>query len=230
MEESASKNKHGVGLGLSICKSLIELMNGSIRVESIEGQGTTFIITFQTHCTVSPDNNENESSEDSVQFDNFYDRPQQNEEVKVLNEPVENTENIELAVVPRMPKISDSEQPSILVVNENFVILDILSYRLQPYFIVHVADCGMDAIEIVNGRPLNYFDVILMDINMPLMDGFETIEKIKVILQSQYSFCFAKMLSIAELPNLGGKTPSSDPPKLDFLELIIGSVPEDESS
>ena len=46
IEESASKNKHGVGLGLSICKSLIEQMNGSVKIESEEGHGTTFTINF----------------------------------------------------------------------------------------------------------------------------------------------------------------------------------------
>ena len=46
IEESASQNKHGVGLGLSICKSLIEQMNGSVKIESEEGHGTTFTINF----------------------------------------------------------------------------------------------------------------------------------------------------------------------------------------
>jgi len=52
MEESASQNKHGVGLGLSICKNLIEYMSGSVRVQSEEGKGTTFTINFRTHCKV----------------------------------------------------------------------------------------------------------------------------------------------------------------------------------
>ena len=52
IEANAQRNKFGVGLGLSICKSLIEQMAGSVKVESIVGQGTKFIITFKTSCQV----------------------------------------------------------------------------------------------------------------------------------------------------------------------------------
>lgn len=45
-----SANPNGVGLGLSICKMLIEHMNGSVRVDSTEGEGTRFTISFKTTC------------------------------------------------------------------------------------------------------------------------------------------------------------------------------------
>ena len=48
--ENADKNKNGVGLGLSICKSLIEKMAGKVTVESKVGRGTTFTINFLTNC------------------------------------------------------------------------------------------------------------------------------------------------------------------------------------
>lgn len=50
MEESQSLNKQGVGLGLSICKNLIELMAGAVTVESELNVGTTFTINFKTMC------------------------------------------------------------------------------------------------------------------------------------------------------------------------------------
>lgn len=52
MEEHASVNSQGVGLGLSICKSLVEQMSGAVRVESEQGVGTTFVIKFRTTCKV----------------------------------------------------------------------------------------------------------------------------------------------------------------------------------
>ena len=42
--EHKDSNKTGMGLGLSITKKLVDLMNGSIECESEEGKGTTFIV------------------------------------------------------------------------------------------------------------------------------------------------------------------------------------------
>jgi K+-sensing histidine kinase KdpD len=53
MEESELLNKNGVGLGLSICKTLIENMAGSVNVQSKVGEGTTFTIRFKTTCVVT---------------------------------------------------------------------------------------------------------------------------------------------------------------------------------
>lgn len=50
MEDSASLNRNGVGLGLSICKILIEHMAGKVDVKSQVGKGTTFTLTFKTTC------------------------------------------------------------------------------------------------------------------------------------------------------------------------------------
>ena len=41
-----SKDTQGIGLGLPLAKSIIEAHNGTIEVDSMEGRGTTFIITF----------------------------------------------------------------------------------------------------------------------------------------------------------------------------------------
>ena len=50
MEDGADLNRNGVGLGLSICKNLIEQMVGHVTVESKLGEGTTFTINFKTIC------------------------------------------------------------------------------------------------------------------------------------------------------------------------------------
>jgi signal transduction histidine kinase len=53
LDENASMNKHGVGLGLSISKKLIEQMGGNLRVESALGLGSTFTINFKSSCILS---------------------------------------------------------------------------------------------------------------------------------------------------------------------------------
>ena len=47
LDEHAGMNQKGTGLGLSICKNLIMKMGGTVKVESVLGQGSSFIITIQ---------------------------------------------------------------------------------------------------------------------------------------------------------------------------------------
>ena len=50
LDENREKNPSGRGLGLSICKLIVEKMGGSVRVESKIGEGTSFILTLQAKC------------------------------------------------------------------------------------------------------------------------------------------------------------------------------------
>jgi signal transduction histidine kinase len=52
LEEHRQTNPAGRGLGLSICKSIIEQMGGSVEVESILGKGSSFNLTFKTMCGI----------------------------------------------------------------------------------------------------------------------------------------------------------------------------------
>lgn len=52
IEENQEFNKQGVGLGLSICREIINANGGSVAVKSELGQGTDFIISLQTKCRV----------------------------------------------------------------------------------------------------------------------------------------------------------------------------------
>ena len=56
---------------------------------------------------------------------------------------------------------------------------------LEDFFNVKTANNGLEALEEVIAKPRNYFDVIVLDINMPIMDGFETCSKINNYLASQ---------------------------------------------
>jgi len=54
IEKHQKQNNQGIGLGLSICKDLIEQMGGSVNVESKEGVGSKFIVTLK--CITKSEN------------------------------------------------------------------------------------------------------------------------------------------------------------------------------
>jgi len=69
------------------------------------------------------------------------------------------------------------EQYSILVVDDNEVNRELLARRLQrENYAVAVAENGAKALDILGGRP---FDVVLLDIMMPVMDGHEVLKRMK---------------------------------------------------
>ena len=72
----------------------------------------------------------------------------------------------------------DPSKITILVVNDNFPLLNMLADMLEDYFDVKTANNGLEALDMVIAYPRNFFDAIVLDINMPIMDGFETFEKI----------------------------------------------------
>ena len=52
LHETQETNKMGVGLGLSICKEIINAHGGSVDIRSEEGKGTDFIINLKSKCVV----------------------------------------------------------------------------------------------------------------------------------------------------------------------------------
>ena len=71
------------------------------------------------------------------------------------------------------------EEPRILIVDDNLSLCKTMSFVLgRKGYAVTSAKDGMEAIERVKERP---FDVIFMDIKMPVMDGVETYKRIKKI-------------------------------------------------
>lgn len=66
----------------------------------------------------------------------------------------------------------------ILLVNDEIFLLNGYEGTLEEHFEVLTAENGMQALQIVSSNPPEYFDAIILDINMPIMDGFEACQKI----------------------------------------------------
>ncbi|VEP14228.1 putative Histidine kinase [Hyella patelloides LEGE 07179] len=140
----------GTGLGLSICRSLIKLLGGMLEVESFVGKGTTFL--FQIPVAI-PDL-------DSL---NLLD----------LREPIK-------AIATRLANgdlAFPQTQNRILIVDDNLDNCKLLNDLLSKVgFVVQEAHNGKEAVAMfTDWIP----DLILMDIYMPIMDGYQAIAKIK---------------------------------------------------
>lgn len=142
VDNSTSRDFEGTGLGLYICKKLIDLMRGTISVNSSLGKGTKFLISLPVEIATK-----------------------QAKPIKPVTTSVNEDETIHF--IPR----------SILVVEDNELNQKIVCEMLRNYgFDVTTAKNGLDCLQILQHKS---FDMILLDIQMPIMDGYETAQLIK---------------------------------------------------
>ena len=148
-EHSTTENKvPGTGLGLPIIKSMIELMGGSIQVESRQHIGTKFTVDFS--------------------FD------------IASKEEVYGNQN---AMKP--PAIHTIKGTRILLVEDNELNAEIAKTVLEDVgaLITRVED-GQQAVKLFKEKPAGTFDAILMDLMMPVMDGYTATKKIRSLEHS----------------------------------------------
>ncbi|MBF0195300.1 MAG: response regulator [Magnetococcales bacterium] len=149
-DDSTSRKYGGTGLGLTICKRLVEKMGGIIQVQSTLGLGSNF--KFSAGFALQ-DNNKNLDN-DSVAEYALQLSPEYLDEVA--------------------RKIGNSK---ILLVEDNLINQQVTAEILGNVGLeVQIVDNGMDAISMVEQFE---FDIILMDIQMPGMDGFVTTTHIR---------------------------------------------------
>ena len=156
-DTSMSRKYGGTGLGLAICKHLAELMGGEIGVESNEGRGSLFWFTAQMRL----------------------------DRQKTGGDPALSSSGIPAPLPSSRGELQDTGQRTsapqdhsrILLVEDNQVNQRLAVRMLQKRgYEVDVADNGFEALEQLGSRP---YDLILMDCQMPEMDGFETTRRIR---------------------------------------------------
>ncbi len=158
-EDSTRKNKYGsTGLGMAITKSLVEMMNGTIDVESEKGVGTEFSVAL----TLKNSDRRDENAEEKTVPDNTK---------------VQGSESSEDASGPagiegmRVLLAEDIE------VNAE-IMMDIL--EMMEIYADH-AENGKIAVEMFASSEPGTYGAILMDIRMPVMDGLEAAAAIRAL-------------------------------------------------
>lgn len=128
----------GVGLGLSIVKQTVELMDGSIKVESKLSEGTKYTIMLPFKIDKYP----------KVEKKSF--------------------EHIPLKGVKA------------LLVEDNDLNMEIAKFHLEQEDVeVYTAINGAEAVEMFERSKIGFYDIILMDIMMPIMDGLQATKQIR---------------------------------------------------
>ena len=148
-EHSTTENKvPGTGLGLPIIKSMIELMGGSIQVESRQGIGTKFTIDLSFDIALK-------------------------EEVYGSEDTIESS------------AIHTIKGKRILLVEDNELNAEIAKTVLEDVgALITRAENGQQALELFKEKPAGTFDAILMDLMMPVMDGYTATRKIRLLERS----------------------------------------------
>ena len=158
IDSKANRKIEGTGLGLSIVKKMVQLMGGTIDVESEYGRGSTFVIRIlQKPLT-------NEVIGEGVASNLTHMRYSQDK-------------------LARNAKLIRIKLPyaRVLVVDDVQTNLDVARGMLKPYEL-HV-DCvtsGQQAIDAIRDEKVRY-NAIFMDHMMPEMDGIEATQRIRAI-------------------------------------------------
>ena len=129
----------GTGLGLAITKSIVDMMEGNITVQTEKGKGTEFIITVDFPLA---------EPAVEIKFDEGND-------------------------------ISFNGMRALLV-EDNMINMEIAQMLLdQAGFLIETAENGKIALEMTAASEPGYYDVILMDVQMPVMDGYTATQAIR---------------------------------------------------
>ena len=158
-DASSTRQEAGTGIGLSLTRELVEMMGGSIVVESELGKGTDFLLLFPIQ--LHPDT----VKKDMDDFGGLSKVGQGKAGVESL------VPLLELATFNE-----NSETPSLLIIEDNRDVVTYIESLLKKDYHIEIARDGQEGIE----KALAIVpDIIISDVMMPGKDGYEVCETLK---------------------------------------------------
>lgn len=153
-----SANAGGAGIGLSLCREYAALFGGSISVESTLERGSIFRFVFP----------------EKIESPNLSVKMPPPEEYMDPNR--RKREAVQLAPLPMPPA---AEKPLVLIVEDNHGLRSFIRLILEPSFDIIEAENGKEALAILKSKSGARTQMIITDLMMPIMDGFQLIDQIK---------------------------------------------------
>jgi signal transduction histidine kinase/CheY-like chemotaxis protein len=153
-DTSTTRKFGGTGLGLAIVRQLCQLMDGDLSVTSENGKGSCFVVKVRLEHPDTPHTVETIESMSALQSIN--------------------------TVVSPLNTVRSFSGNKILLVEDNFINQEVAKEQLKQLSLnVDVAENGLEAIELLKAQRSIPYELILMDCQMPEMDGYQATKAIR---------------------------------------------------
>ncbi len=162
------KTKDSNGIGLSLTKDLVELHHGSIQVNSAENQGTNFDIIIPI--------DQNSYNTLEIEHSNLLEVAEKEYDEDLTDQAQEHEAD-------KRRDTDTDEQINLLLVEDNAELLNVISKYLSKFYQVFTATNGVEALAIVQE---NEIDIMVSDVMMPEMDGFELTKTLKTNVETSH--------------------------------------------
>ncbi len=149
---------NSTGIGLNLCKDFSLIHQGMIIVQSTPGKGTRFCVLLPTSQKAQ-----------KIMYES--------------HEKVKNIDSWEIKKEISAPIHSDKEKVNLLVVEDNQDLRDYIVKFLRKYYTVHFAENGIHGLEILSSQNI---ELVISDVMMPQMDGFEFCQTIKSQIETSH--------------------------------------------